>query len=82
MSSKSIPLTLARSLLQLAGGAVLPGSAFSHKALLQRFVDDGIVEKRMVTARRFNYGCSHPQRLLNYPATVWHSLTRKLCGPF
>jgi len=66
MSSKTIPLAFARCLLQLVGGEVVSASAFAQKKLLQRFVEDGMIEKRMVSARRFNYGCSNPQRLLNY----------------
>lgn len=66
MSSKTISLAFARCLLQLAGGEMLSASAFAQKKLLQRFVEDGMIEKRMVSARRFNYVCSNPQRLMNY----------------
>ncbi len=75
MSSKTIPLAFARCLLQLSGGDVLSASAFAQKKLLQRFVEDGMIEKRMVSARRFNFGCSNPQRLLNYLAQQYDILS-------
>lgn len=57
---------MARCLQQLGDGEQLSAGAFSNKVLLNRYVEDGVLVKRAISARRSQVGCPDVQRLHNY----------------
>lgn len=66
MSSKSLSLSFARNLLRLSNGEQLNSSEIGSVHLLNRFCEDGIIQKRPLGNRRVSYSCTNPVALQNY----------------
>lgn len=66
MSSNKIPLKFIENLQLLMEGALLNASTFSSKQLLNRFLDDGVLEQIPVGRRRRKIACRSPEALHHY----------------
>jgi hypothetical protein len=66
MSSKPLSLSFARCLLRLQNGEQLNSSEISSASLLNRFCDDGIIQKQPMGNRRVSYVCPNSSALKNY----------------
>lgn len=66
MSSKPLSLSFARCLLRLQNGEQLNSSEINSISLLNRFCDDGIIQKQPMGNRRVGYICPNSLALKNY----------------
>ncbi|HKJ41366.1 MAG TPA: hypothetical protein VKA27_04695 [Sunxiuqinia sp.] len=66
MSSKPLPLSFARCLLRLQNGEQLNSSEIKTKSFLERFCEDGIIQKLPQGKRRSVYFCPDREGLQNY----------------
>lgn len=66
MSSKPLSLSFARCLIRLKDGEQLNPSEVKSKNLLNRFCEDGIIQKRALGNRRSGYVCPNAEVLQNY----------------
>lgn len=71
MSSKTLSIAFLRCLHRLALGEELKASEIASKALLKKFVADGIINERAISKQRRVYVCASSEKLQQYLSTQY-----------